>query len=75
MMTRMQVERNSDTLELGGARRMTGSAGTVLDVMVECDSLREEGCDKSPGDGTFSGLRWFTGDFTGGSKSEAGVIL
>ena len=34
MVMRMRVERKSDTLELGGARRMTGSAGTVLDVMV-----------------------------------------
>ena len=34
MMRRMKVERTSDTLELGGARRMTGSAGTVLDVVV-----------------------------------------
>ena len=33
-MIRMKVERTSHTLELGGARRMTGSAGTVLDVVV-----------------------------------------
>ena len=29
-----EVGRNSHTLELRGARRMTGSAGTVLDVVV-----------------------------------------
>ena len=34
MMIRMKVERTSHTLEPGGARRMTGSAGKVLDVMV-----------------------------------------
>ena len=39
MMIGMKVRRKSDTLELRGARRMTGSAGTVLDVMVECESL------------------------------------
>ena len=39
MVIRMKVERTSHTLELGGARQMTGSAGTVLDVMVEYDSL------------------------------------
>ena len=34
MMIRMKVRRTSDTHELRGARRMTGSAGTALDVLV-----------------------------------------
>ena len=34
MVIGMEVRGTSHTLELRGARRMTGSAGTVLDVVV-----------------------------------------
>ena len=38
MVIRMEVGRNSHTLDARRGRRMTGSAGTVLDVVVSCDS-------------------------------------
>ena len=38
MVIKKEVGRNSHTLDARRGRRMTGSAGTAVDVLVTCDS-------------------------------------
>ena len=71
MVIGMEVGRTSHTLELRGARRMTGSAGIVLDVMVNTIVSKgrrvwEEGAKNRPRSATL-GVGLDFSAFSGGS--------